>query len=131
MVFTIVSPGITADSILYLNFPSYFSNGLGPDIKCYQSYEIYCEVKDRQLMVRYLGEFTSGTTFTLTVTGVSKSINYNSGTFSFIVDSDDDPTVILTSGTFIDSVKSTAVSVQSFPTFPILSLSQSSSYLRE
>lgn len=82
-------------------------------------------------MVRYLGEFSSGTTFVLTVTGVSKSINYNSGTFSYIIDDDDDPTTILTSGTFIDSASSNAGTVQNFPTFPILRLSQSSIYLRE
>lgn len=35
MVFTIISPGITLDSFLYLNFPSYYSNGLGRDVKCY------------------------------------------------------------------------------------------------
>jgi hypothetical protein len=33
--FYIISPGITMDSFLYLNFPSYYSNGLGTDIKCY------------------------------------------------------------------------------------------------
>lgn len=82
------------------------------------------------MMVRYLGDFTAGTTFTLTVTGVSKAINYNSGTFSYIIDNDDDPTTILTSGTFIDSAASNAVSVQNFPTFPILTLKQSSNYLR-
>lgn len=82
-------------------------------------------------MIRYLGDYTYGTTFILTVTGVSRSINYNSGTFSYIVDNDDDPTTILTSGTFVDSVVSNARTVQNFPTFPILSLSQSSRYLRE
>lgn len=35
MVFNIISPGVTPDSFLYLNFPSYYSNGLGQDIKCY------------------------------------------------------------------------------------------------
>ncbi len=131
MNFQIVSPGITADSILYLNFPSYYCNGLGPDIKCYSTYEIYCVVKNRKLMVRYLGEYSTGTTFTLTVTGVSKSINYNSGTFSYVIDNDDDPTLILTSGTFIDAASSNAGTVQNFPTFPILRLTQSSIYLRE
>lgn len=131
MFFQIVSPGITADSILYLNFPSYYSSGLGPDIKCYSTYEIYCVVKNRKLTVRYLGEYSVGTTFILTVSGVSKSINYNSGTFSYIVDNDDDPTTILTSGTFVDAASSNAGSVQNFPTFPILTLTQSSNYLRE
>ncbi len=82
-------------------------------------------------MVRYLGEYSVGTTFILTVTGVSKSINYNSGTFSYIIDNDDDPTLILTSGTFVDAASSNAGTVQNFPTFPILRLSQSSNYLRE
>ena len=131
MFFRIVSPGITSDSILYLNFPSYYSNGLGPDIKCYSTVEIYCVIRNRNMMVRYLGEYASGTTFTLTVTGVSRSINYNSGTFSYIVDNDDDPTTILTSGTFVDAAVSNAGSVQNFPTFQVLTLKQSSNYLRE
>ncbi len=83
------------------------------------------------MMVRYLGDYSAGTIFTLTVTGVSRSINYNSGTFSYIVDNDDDPTTILTSGTFIDAAVSNAGSVQNFPTFHILTLKQSSNYLRE
>lgn len=83
------------------------------------------------MTVRYLGDYAAGTTFTLTVTGVSKSINYNSGTFSYIIDTDDDPTTILTSGTFIDAASSNAASVQNFPVIPILTLKQSSNYLRE
>lgn len=74
-------------------------------------------MQNRKLLIRYLGEYGIGTTFTLTVTGVSRSINYNSGTFSYIVDNDDNPTIILTSGTFIDSVVSNARIVQNFPTF--------------
>jgi len=35
MNFNVVSPGITLDSFLYINFPSYYSSGLGQDIKCY------------------------------------------------------------------------------------------------
>ena len=35
MLFTIISPGITSDSFLYLNFPSYYAQGLGRDVKCY------------------------------------------------------------------------------------------------
>jgi len=131
MSFRIISPGITSDSILYLNFPSYYSNGLGPDIKCYSTYEIFCVIKNRKMMVRYMGDYALGTTFTLKVIGVSRSINYNSGTFSYIIDNDDDPTIILTSGTFVDSAVSNAGSVQNFPTFPILKLTQSSNYLRE
>jgi hypothetical protein len=83
------------------------------------------------MMVRYMGDYSSGTSFTLKVTGVSKSINYNSGTFSYIIDRDDDPTTIFTSGTFIDATASNAGSVQNFPTFPVLTLKQTSNYLRE
>ncbi len=64
------SPGITTDSILYIGFPSYYANGLGPDIKCYSTYEIWCSVTDRQLMVRYMGTFSQGTSFVITVAGV-------------------------------------------------------------
>lgn len=130
MSFAVVSPGITTDSFLYLNFPTYYSNGLGPDVKCYVNTEIYCAVKDRMLTARYLGNYAVGTTFVLTITGVARNINYNSGTFSFIFDNDNVPTTILSSGTFIDSVVSNAATVNNFPTFPVLSLTQSSSYLR-
>lgn len=44
--FTVTSPGITSDSILYIGFPSYYANGLGSDIKCYSSTEIYCKVQN-------------------------------------------------------------------------------------
>jgi len=82
-------------------------------------------------MIRYIGTYSTGTSFTITVVGVSKNINYNSGTFSFSIDNDDNPITILTSGTFVDSVaSSTASSVQNFPTFSIFSLTQSSAYLR-
>lgn len=64
------SPGITTDSILYIGFPSYYANGLGPNIKCYSTYEIWCSVTDRQLMVRYMGTFSQGTSFVITVAGV-------------------------------------------------------------
>lgn len=42
--FTITSPGITYDSIIYIGFPSYYANGLGSDVKCYSTTEIYCKV---------------------------------------------------------------------------------------
>ena len=43
MNFNVISPGVTMDSYLYLNFPSYYASGLGPDIKCYSpSGEIFC-----------------------------------------------------------------------------------------
>ena len=131
MIFSIVSPGITTDSILYLNFPSYYRDGLGSDIKCYSTNEIYCVITGRQLKIRYIGTYAAGTSFTITVVGVTKNINYNSGTFSFAIDNDDNPSTILTSGTFVDSVSSSASSVQNFPTFPVFSLTQSSAYLRE
>jgi hypothetical protein len=35
MNFNVISPGITLDSFLYLNFPSYYASGLGQDVKCY------------------------------------------------------------------------------------------------
>lgn len=81
--------------------------------------------------MRYLGDFPVGTTLTLKVAGVTKSINYNSGTFSYIVDNDEDPTTVVASGTFLDPGASNAVSVQNFPTFSVLALKQSSGYLRE
>lgn len=59
ITFSIVSPGISFDSILYLGFPSYYSNGLGPDIKCYTSSEIFCQVdNERGLTVKYLGNYS-------------------------------------------------------------------------
>ena len=35
--FNVGSPGITTDSIMYIGFPSYYANGLGPSIKCYSA----------------------------------------------------------------------------------------------
>jgi hypothetical protein len=131
MSFLIVSPGITLDSFLYLNFPSYYSNGLGPDIKCYSgSTEIYCFVVDRLLTVQYLGVYALGTSFTLTVVGVTMSINYNSGTFSFVFDSDNNPNTIQAAGTFVDAISSTVLTIQNFPTINIFSFTQSSKFLR-
>jgi hypothetical protein len=83
------------------------------------------------MTIQYIGNYALGTIFTLTVAGVTQPINYNSGTFSYIIDNDNDPTLILTSGTFVDSSNGNAATVQNFPTFPVLTLSQSSSYLRE
>lgn len=132
MNFAVISPGITMDSFLYLNFPSYYANGLGNDIKCYSpSGEIYCFVVDRFLTVQYMGVYPAGSSFTLTVTGVTMAINYNSGTFSFIFDSDNNPTSLLASGTFADSISSSVLSIQNFPTINILAFSQSSAFLRE
>lgn len=58
------------------------------------------------------------------------AINYNSGTFSFIVDNDNNPSSILAAGTFVDSISSSVLTIQNFPTINIFSFSQSSAYLR-
>jgi len=127
----VTSPGITTDSILYIGFPSYYANGLGPNIKCYSTYEIWCSVTDRQLMIRYMGTFAQGTSFVITVAGVQQPVNYNSGTFYFVIDNDDNPTVVLSSSTFVDSVSTSVLDTQNFPAFQILSMTQSSAYLRQ
>jgi hypothetical protein len=88
-------------------------------------------VVDRFLTVQYIGVYASGASFTLTVTGVTMDINYNSGTFSFIFDNDNNPTSLLAVGTFTDSISSSVLSIQNFPTINILAFSQSSLYLRE
>ena len=129
--FTVGSPGITTDSIMYIGFPSYYANGLGPSVKCYTTSEILCKVKDRLLTIRYMGTYAEGTSFVITVTGVSQPVNYNSGTFYFVIDNDDNPTTVLSSGTFVDSVSASVLDTQNFPAFQILSFSQSSNYLRE
>jgi len=59
------------------------------------------------------------------------AINYNSGTFSFIFDSDNNPTGVQAAGTFADSISSTVLTIQNFPTINIFSFSQSSAYLRQ
>ena len=58
--FTVTSPGITTDSIMYIGFPNYYANGLGPDIKCYATDEIMCTITDRILTIKYMGTFASG-----------------------------------------------------------------------
>lgn len=58
------------------------------------------------------------------------AINYNSGSFSFIVDNDDNPTTVLASGTFVDTISSSVLTIQNFPTINIFAFTQSSSYLR-
>lgn len=85
---------------------------------------------DRELMVRYIGTYVTGTSFIITVAGIKQPINYNSGTFYFIIDNDDNPTTVLSSGTFVDSVSASVLDTQNFPAFQILSMSQSSNYLR-
>lgn len=58
------------------------------------------------------------------------AINYNSGSFSFIVDSDNNPSSILAAGTFVDTISSSVLTIQNFPTINIFSFTQSSAYLR-
>ena len=77
-----------------------------------------------------MGTYTSGTSFVITITGVEMAINYNSGSFSFIVDSDNNPSSILAAGTFVDTISSSVLTIQNFPTINIFSFTQSSSYLR-
>ena len=60
-------------------------------------------------MIRYIGTFTEGTQFTVDVVGVSQPVNYNSGTFYFVIDSDDNKNTVLSSGTFIDSVSTSVL----------------------
>ena len=83
------------------------------------------------MTIQYLGTYASGTSFVLTVTGVTMAINYNSGSFSFILDNDNDPTSVIAAGTFVDSISSSVLSIQNFPTINIFSFSQSTPYLRE
>jgi hypothetical protein len=78
-----------------------------------------------------MGTFAEGTNFVIKVVGIKQPVNYNSGTFYFVIDDDDNPTTVLSSGTFIDSVSASVLDTQNFPAFQILSMSQSSSYLRE
>jgi hypothetical protein len=78
-----------------------------------------------------MGVYASGASFILTVTGVTMAINYNSGTFSFIFDNDNNPSSILAAGTFTDSISSSVLSIQNFPTINILAFTQSSAYLRD
>ena len=78
-----------------------------------------------------MGVYGVGSSFTMTVTGVTMDINYNSGTFSFIFDNDNNPTGLLAVGTFTDSISSSVLTIQNFPTINILAFSQSSLYLRD
>jgi hypothetical protein len=78
-----------------------------------------------------MGTYTPGTSFTITVTGVTMPINYNSGTFSFTFDADNNPTSVLAAGTFVDTISSSVLSIQNFPTINVFAFSQSTAYLRE
>jgi len=92
---------------------------------------MFCQIKDRFVTLQYMGVYAAGTNFILTITGVTMAINYNSGMFSFIFDDDDDPASVLAAGTFADTISSTVLSIQNFPTINVFSFSQSSSFLRE
>lgn len=81
-------------------------------------------------MIRYMGTFAEGTTFSITVVGIEQPVNYNSGTFYFVIDNDDNPNTVLSSGTFVDSVSASVLDTQNFPAFQILSMTHSSNYLR-
>jgi hypothetical protein len=83
------------------------------------------------MTLQYIGTYAVGTSFTLTITGVVMAINYNSGTFSFIFDDDNNPIAVQAAGTFTDTISSTVLSIQNFPTINIFAFTQSSSYLRE
>lgn len=83
------------------------------------------------MTLQYLGTYAAGTSFTITVVGVIMNINYNSGTFAFIFDTDNDPTLIQAAGTFADSISSTVLAIQNFPIINIFAFTQSSSYLRD
>jgi hypothetical protein len=78
-----------------------------------------------------MGTYTAGTSFVITITGVIMAINYNSGSFSFIVDNDNNPNAIIAAGTFVDTISSSVLSIQNFPTINIFSFSQSSANLRD
>jgi hypothetical protein len=78
MQFTFNSIGIDYNTILYLGFPYYYSNGLGPSLSCFvDSVEIYCSIKNRLLTIKYIGNITYGNNFTIAVVGVTQPINYN------------------------------------------------------
>lgn len=48
-----------------------------------------------------------------------------------MIDSDDNPNTVLSSGTFVDTVSASVLDTQNFPAFQILSMTQTSNYLRE
>lgn len=132
MSFTFTSIGIDSNSILFIGFPMYYANGLGPDIKCYVgSTEIFCTVSNRLLTVKYIGTYASGVSFTVVVVGVSQPINYNSGTFYYSIDLNNNQTYVNVAGTFSDTVSSTVLQIQNFPTIRVTQFTQSSSHIRD
>jgi len=82
------------------------------------------------MTLQYIGTYASGVSFIIIITGVTMPINYNSGTFSFIFDDDNNPIAVQAAGTFTDTISSTVLSIQNFPTINIFAYTQSSSYLR-
>jgi len=82
------------------------------------------------MTLQYIGTYAVGTSFTITVTGVTMPINYNSGTFSFVFDDDNNPLSVQAAGTFTDTISSTVLSIQNFPTINIFAYTKSSNYLR-
>ena len=78
-----------------------------------------------------MGTYAQGSTFELVVVGITQPINYNSGNFYYLIDDDNNAFTVISAGTFVDSVGSSVLAIQNFPTFPIYSLTQSSQYLRE
>lgn len=132
MSFTFSSIGIDTNTILFIGFPMYYANGLGPDIKCYVgSAEIYCSVVDRLLTVKYIGTYAAGMSFTVIVVGVSQPINYNSGTFYYKMDLNNNMTYVNVAGTFSDTVSSTVLQIQNFPTIRVVQFTQSSNLIRD
>jgi hypothetical protein len=132
MSFTFTSLAIDTNTTLYLGFPSYYANGLGPDLKCYVgTTEIFCTVQDRILTIKYIGTYASGTSFTIIVVGVSQPINYNSGTFYYKMDSNSALNSVDVAGTFADTVSSTVLQIQNFPTIRISQFTQSSTFIRD
>jgi hypothetical protein len=132
MSFTFSSIGIDSNSILFIGFPMYYANGLGPDIKCYVgSTEIFCSVANRLLTVKYIGTYASGVSFVVVVAGVSQPINYNSGTFYYKIDLNNNQTYINVAGTFSDTVSSTVLQIQNFPTIRVTQFTHSSDFIRD
>lgn len=83
------------------------------------------------MTIQYMGTYAAGTAFAITVTGVTMAINYNSGYFSFILDADNNPQQVLAAGTFTDTISSSVLSIQNFPTINVFAFSQTTPYLRD
>jgi hypothetical protein len=81
--------------------------------------------------VKYIGTYAAGVSFTVIVVGVSQPINYNSGTFYYSIDLNNNLTYINAAGTFSDTVSSTVLQIQNFPIIRAAQFSQSSNYVRD